>query len=118
MARKVVYQIVDDLDGKQLAEGEGETVRFGLDGAEYEIDLSGANAEKLRSLLNPYIAGGRRVSSSRRGRTSSRRDRGTSSSSSNRDLSEVRAWALANGYKVADRGRIPQTILAAYEQAH
>ena len=117
MARKVVYQIVDDLDGKQLAEGEGETVRFGLDGAEYEIDLSGTNAEKLRSLLNPYIAGGRRVSSTRRSRSSGRRERSASSSSS-RDLSDVRAWALANGYKVADRGRIPQSIVAAYEQAH
>lgn len=31
---------------------------------------------------------------------------------------EVRAWARDNGYEVADRGRIPVAVVAAYEAAH
>ena len=33
------------------------------------------------------------------------------------DLAAVRAWALANGYHVATRGRLPAGVLTAYEQA-
>lgn len=42
MAQKIQTVFIDDLDGSD-AEG---TVRFGLDGAEYEIDL---NAEHARA---------------------------------------------------------------------
>jgi len=49
MAQKIQTLFVDDLDG---SEAEG-TVRFGLDGAHYEIDLSAVHAEELRSMLVP-----------------------------------------------------------------
>ena len=41
MAQKVQTLFVDDLDG---SEAEG-TVRFGLDGTEYEIDLNARHAQ-------------------------------------------------------------------------
>jgi hypothetical protein len=44
MAQKVTVTLEDDLDGGPAA----ETVRFGLDGAEYEIDLSKKNAAAFR----------------------------------------------------------------------
>lgn len=31
---------------------------------------------------------------------------------------QVRAWARKNGYEVADKGRIPAYVLAAYQQTH
>jgi len=34
------------------------------------------------------------------------------------DLSEVRAWLRSNGHKVADRGRVSQTLLEEYDKAH
>lgn len=43
--------IVDDLDGSE----EAETIRYSLDNNTYEIDLSSANAEKLRDFLKDYI---------------------------------------------------------------
>jgi len=61
MAQKIQTLFVDDLDG---SEAEG-TVRFGLDGAHYEIDLSTAHAEELRSALAPYARAGRKVTSQR-----------------------------------------------------
>ena len=57
MAQKVQILLIDDLDG---GEAEG-TVRFGLDGAEYEIDLSAEHAEALRKALAPYVSAARRA---------------------------------------------------------
>src|ERR1700759_2521596 len=57
MAQKVRTLFVDDLDG---SEAEG-TVRFGLDGTEYEIDLNAQHARQLRDALARYVAAGRRV---------------------------------------------------------
>lgn len=112
MARKIVHQLVDDLDGTVLDQGEGESVLFALDGKTYEIDLTEANATKLRDALAPFIAAGRRAGSGSAQKASRRRTGGS------RDLSAVRAWAKENGYTVSERGRVPATILEAYEAAH
>ncbi len=51
MAQKIQTLFIDDLDG---SEAEG-TVRFGLDGAEYEIDLNAEHAQALRDALTRYV---------------------------------------------------------------
>ena len=56
MAQKIQTVFVDDLDG---SEAEG-TVRFGLDGSEYEIDLNAGHAQALREALAPYVSAARR----------------------------------------------------------
>lgn len=91
------------------SEAEG-TVRFGLDGADYEIDLSKKHADQLAKAIGPYIEAARKVSSSRRPAKGARPVR--------HDQSDVRAWARAQGLKVSDRGRIPADVLARYESAH
>ena len=50
MAKETITRLIDDLDG-----GEDGTVKFGLDGVQYEIDLSKDNAAKLREALQPYV---------------------------------------------------------------
>lgn len=120
MARKIVHQLVDDLDGSVLEVGDGETVLFSLDGTAYEIDLTHDNATALRDALAPYIDAARRVSS----RTAA--PRGTSSGSSaraqkragQRDYGPIREWAAKNGYQVSERGRVPAQVLDAYDAAH
>jgi hypothetical protein len=52
-----VVQLVDDLDGGTAT----ETVRFALDGVDYQADLSEANAAALRALLGRYVEAGRRA---------------------------------------------------------
>lgn len=51
VASKTVVELFDDLDGGRA----DETVRFELDGVEYEIDLSAPHAAKLRDVLAVYI---------------------------------------------------------------
>lgn len=110
MASKVQIVLVDDLDG-----GPAEsTVLFALDGSEYEIDLSDANAEGLREALQPYIEAGRKVSGRNRKRTKAAAR--AASSNGNRSA-EIRAWAAAHGISVNSRGRIPADIAAQYDAA-
>ena len=45
MAQRVVVELTDDLDGKPIPDGKGETVRFALDRQQYETDLGKKNAE-------------------------------------------------------------------------
>lgn len=52
MASKTVVELFDDLDGGRA----DETVRFALDGVEYEIDLSRANAAALRDVLAEFVS--------------------------------------------------------------
>ncbi len=116
MARKVIHQLVDDLDGTVLEPGEGETVLFSLDGKSYEIDLTEQNAEKLREVISPYIGAARRTLAGSAvkapQRTAVRR------LGKVRDLSAVRKWAREQGHTVSDRGRVPEAILEAYDAAH
>lgn len=114
MARRIVHQLIDDLDGTVLDVGEGETVLFSLDGVAYEIDLTDANAARLRDALAPFVTAGRSISSSRAAASPSRSRR----SSGTKDLAAIREWATRNGYQVSDRGRVAASIVEAYEAAH
>ena len=116
MARKIIHQLVDDVDGTVLEVGDGETVLFSLDGIAYEIDLSAENAAALRDALSAYTSAGRRVSSGRSAAPTSAA--GGRRRTGQRDLSVVREWAKANGFKVSERGRVPASILEAYDAAH
>ena len=122
MARRIVHQLVDDLDGTVLEVGEGETVLFSLDGTAYEIDLSEKNASALRSALSQYVDAGRSVSRSG-GRSSNSAQSGAGDGrkrrrSGQQDFGPVREWAKSNGYQVSERGRVPASVLQAYEAAH
>ncbi len=109
MAQKVQTLFIDDLDGS-TAEG---TVRFGLDGTEYEIDLNAEHARQLRDALAAYMKAGRRVSviSRRPART------GRTGSASGLNTTEVREWAKAQGIDVKDRGRVPADLVAKFRSA-
>ena len=108
MAQKVQVTLVDDVDGSPAA----ETVQFALDGVSYEIDLSKANAARLRDSLTEWIgsarrAGGRRVTG-RRPAQQGRRN----------DLNEIRQWGRENGFQVSDRGRVSRELEEAYDRAN
>ena len=113
MAQVTRIELVDDLDGKPIPQGKGETVAFGLDGTGYAIDLSEKNAAKLRDTFGPYVDAARKVGGrARRGRGGGR---GTTDPA---QLKAIREWAKANGHEVSDRGRIPASVVEAYQAAH
>jgi hypothetical protein len=109
VAQKIQTVFIDDLDG---SEAEG-TVRFGLDGAEYEIDLNAGHARALRDALLRYVQAARRAGGgARRPARSGRRARADGV-----DSTEVREWAKAQGIDVKDRGRVPAELVVKFKAA-
>jgi hypothetical protein len=113
MAQKHIVQLIDDLDGGEAA----ETVSFALDGMAYDIDLSSSNAQKLRSALAVYIGSARR-SGRGQARVAGPVRRGRVSRSDREQTQAIREWARKNGHKVSERGRIPGSIVEAYNSAN
>ena len=106
MAQKTTVTLEDDLDGGRA----DETVRFGLDGSEYEIDLSRKNAAAFRRQLAPFIDHARKAGRAQRrrpGRAAASRERSGG----------IRAWARGQGIAVSDRGRIPASVIEQYQAA-
>ncbi|TLM80968.1 Lsr2 family protein [Pseudarthrobacter sp. NamE2] len=62
MALKAVITLEDDIDGSEAV----ETITFALDGDDYEIDLSAANAGGLREAMKPYVSAARKTTGRRR----------------------------------------------------
>jgi hypothetical protein len=104
MAQKVQTLFIDDLDGSEAA----GTVRFGLDGTQYEIDLSSPHTEELHGILEHYIGHARRAGNTAR-RASRRR-----STNNGLDTARIREWARAQGIDIKERGRVPANIIEKY----
>lgn len=113
MAKETITKLIDDLDGGEAH----ETVKFGLDGHSYEIDLSTKNAEKLRKALGPYVDRGTRITgrSVSFGARSAGRVRGGAVAEREQNKA-IRSWAQRKGLSVAPRGRIKQEIVEQYHR--
>jgi hypothetical protein len=115
MAQRVNVVLVDDIDGSDAS----ETVTFGLDGAQYEIDLSESHADKLRDALALYISHGRRAGGRKKGAGGTRSSSSSSSSAgAGPSAADIRAWARENGWDVPERGRVSAEVKEAYAAAN
>lgn len=112
MAQKVVVLKISDVSGKELGE-DGQTLTFGWLGVDYSIDLSQEEADEFAKVMTPWVDVATRIGGRRQARTAS--------SGTQRDPSQtakIREWAKDNNFKVSSRGRIPQEVVDAYEEAH
>ena len=107
MAQKVQTLYIDDIDGSEAA----GTVRFAIDGTDYEIDLSAKHTDELHTALRTYINHARKT-----GGTARRAPRGRRADSAI-DTTAVRTWAREQGIDIKDRGRVPADIIAKYQDA-
>lgn len=110
MAQKTIIKLIDDIDGSEA----DESVTFGLDGVEYEIDLTSERAQELRDGLQQWVEHARRIPSTRRGRRSG----STKVTQVGASANTIREWAKANGYEVSERGRISADIREAFNAAN
>lgn len=122
MARQVTTQLVDDIDGSVISDESGETIEFAVSGVEYMIDLKDKNATEFRRKLDYYIKHSTRVGGRKRKPSASATPAAASSTSTaKRDPAQTRAirqWAADEGHEISDRGRIPESIVDAYNAAH
>lgn len=111
MVQKVITELVDDLDGGQAA----ETIDFALDGMGYVIDLSEANAQRLRDAFARYVSAARLVAGNGASRKRNVETGERKSAKPDKEQQRaIREWAQRNGYRVSDRGRISADVIAAF----
>ncbi|MGS0684451.1 histone-like nucleoid-structuring protein Lsr2 [Nakamurella sp. GG22] len=110
MAKQQSVTLVDDLDGGKAA----ETLRFGLDGVLYDIDLNKRNANALRKVLAKFVGHARKVKPPRSPERISMARGGSVAPTP----AQIREWATANGVALSSRGRIPATVLEQYAAAN
>jgi nucleoid-associated protein Lsr2 len=107
MAQHIQTLFIDDIDGGP-AEG---TVRFGLDGTDYEIDLSTVHNQELHKVLAAYVTHARKAGGTARRGLRGRRGDGSL------DTRKVREWARAEGIDIKERGRVPAEVIEKYKAA-
>ena len=115
VAKQTTVVLVDDLDGSEAV----EQVEFAVDGRSYEIDLSAANSAKLRDALAPFVSAARRAGG-RRSAPAAAPPRATPArpAADRVQNQAIREWAVAQGMKISERGRIPTNVLTAYHKNH
>jgi len=139
MAERMVRQLIDDLDGTEILDGDGERVVFAVRGTTYRIDLSSGNVAKLEKALKPFIDAAARVRRQNRRATrkaaTTRTPRDDAATKGRRKavrkrkaaartrtpkerIVSIRDWARQNGYDVSERGRLRSEIIEAFEAAH
>lgn len=109
MAQRVITQLVSDLSGDEIADGEGETIEFSYRGASFSIDLTDKEAADFDKSIALYLEHGRK--------TGGRRKSSSAGSKSDYSAKDVRIWAKAQGIDVPERGRIPGDIVERYKAA-
>jgi Lsr2 len=115
MAQQTTVRFVDDLDGSEAS----GTFDFSLEGRSYQIDLSDENAAKLRDALAPYVDAARKAGGRSRGRAARQTTVAEKPARSSREeTAAIRQWARDNGHQVSERGRIPKSVIEAYQAAN
>jgi len=108
VAKQTLVQLIDDLDGGQAE----ETVSFSLDGADYTIDLSKSNADKLRKGLADFVTHANKVGGRRKRAVAGAAGRDKAQNQA------IREWARESGEPISERGRIPEALVLKFQAAH
>jgi hypothetical protein len=111
VASRVVTQLISDVSGEEIADGQGETVEFAYRGTSYSIDLTAREAADFDASMAVYLE-----HASKRG-SSSTRSAGRSAAKGS-DAKAIRAWAKDQGIDIPNRGRIPSDVRARYESSN
>ncbi|EQM78197.1 Lsr2 dimerization domain-containing protein [Microbacterium maritypicum] len=101
MATKTIR--VDDFDGK--TEEGVKAVTFSVDGERYTIDLGPESLAALKDAVKPFVKKATKVAASGNYKKGTRPG--------------ILAWAKEKGLvEPTHRGRMPQTVIEAYDQEH
>jgi hypothetical protein len=110
VASKTIVHLVDDITGKDIPAGQGETIEFSVNGTSYTIDLDAKGAKKFHDTLALYTGHAQRI-----GRTVPRAAR--RQVATDVEPAAVRAWAKSHKIQVNARGRIAAAVIAKYKAA-
>ena len=118
MARTTIEQITDDFDGSDLDPTEVTVETFTVNGVDYSLDLGAKSAEKVNKDMRKWIDKATRIGGRQKRSTTRQAPAASAPRTDKAQLAAIREWARANGYEVSDRGRIPNTIVDAYNESN
>lgn len=123
VAKQLITQLTDDIDGTAIDDGSGESIEFSVNGVAYAIDLKSKNATEFHRKLDYYISHAERIGGRKRRTTkaSGASTTGSAAAPAKRDREQtkaIREWANSNGYELSGRGRIPEHVIEAFDNAH
>jgi hypothetical protein len=110
MAQKTVVTVLCDLPHDKDVEGT-ESITFSLEGSVFEIDLCASHSKEFRDKVGGFAHHARRIRGGARGRR-------TRSGRNRERNADIRDWAREHGHEISDRGRIPESVIAAYDADH
>jgi hypothetical protein len=126
MAQRVHTVLISDLSGDQVEDGL-ESVSFGYQGVDYVIDLTAKEAAGFDKAIAMYVEHARKAPRRTSGSGSKSSGSGSSGSSGSSRTSghahaerigNVKKWAADQGLDYPQRGRLPKSLLDAYDAAH
>ena len=115
MAEIQTTTLIDDLTGKPLDTESAHRIHFSVEGKTYRLDVDQKGADKFSAALEQFVEAATKVTGGTVKRAASPVRRSAANSG---EQTKMREWAKANGYAVAERGRIPASIQEAYAAAH
>ncbi|MEE6168085.1 MULTISPECIES: histone-like nucleoid-structuring protein Lsr2 [unclassified Mycolicibacterium] len=139
MGKIVTIEYVDDLDGVEIDADVVDTVEFSYRGQDYSLVLTTKNGAQFDKDMARYITAAKKAQTrdARAARKKARpeprqsakpkaatprkaasRKAAAAAPSGPDHVRAVREWAVANGHNVSRRGRIPASIMDAYNAAH
>jgi hypothetical protein len=111
MAPSATAMLIDGIGQREAS----ETVRFGVDGSAYEIELPARQASELRSMARRYISVARRIQPAP-SRARQQQHQPRPRTRMDREQSRrIRSWATERGLLASPRGRISQHVADEYE---
>ena len=112
MAQRVRTILISDLSGDEVEAG-GESIAFSYRGVDYTIDLTAKEAKGFDKAIAMYVEHARKGGRSRTARASS-----ASSNSHGERIGNMKRWAAEQGMDYPKRGRLPKSLVEAYDAAH
>ncbi len=121
MAQRVQTVLISDLSGDEVEDGL-ESVSFAYQGVDYVIDLTAKEAAGFDRAIAMYVEHARKAPRRSAGGTGtgpagSARTAGSGAGHAAR-LGAVKAWATEQGLDYPQRGRLPKSLLDAYDAVH
>lgn len=111
MAQRVRTILISDLSGDEVEAG-GESISFSYRGADYTIDLTAKEAAGFDKAIAMYVEHARKAG--RGGRTS----RPAAGHAHADRIGNMKRWAAEQGIDYPKRGRLPKSLVEAYDAAH
>ena len=111
MSQQLQVSLICDMSPHETETQADRTVTLGIDGRYYELEMCAKHELQLLQILGRYTMAARRVPRPGMRRHSLR------TTQDRQHSREVRAWAVASGRRLPERGRIPLAVLRDYAAA-